>query len=72
MLPPLSVVDNIVMAVMANFGRTKNDDAKQRKIATEYVALCGYKHGEMGRGRKTVDNRLSITQAEIAEQLDDN
>lgn len=61
------------MAVMANFGRTKNDDAKQRKIATEYVALCGYKHGEMGRGRKTVDNRLpNLTQDEIAEQLGDD
>lgn len=67
---PLSVVDNIVMA---NFGRTKNDDAKQRKIATEYVALCGYKNGEMGRGRKLSDNhKANLTQAAIAEQLNDD
>ena len=53
-----------------NFGRTKNDDAKQRKIATEYVALCGFKHGEIGRGRKTSDNQNSmLTQSEIASQL---
>ena len=25
----------------ANFGRTKNDEAKQRKVAVEYVKLCG-------------------------------
>lgn len=45
----------------------QNDDAKQRKIATEYVALCGFKHGEIGRGRKTSDNQNSmLTQSEIA------
>lgn len=43
---------------------------KQRKIATEYVALCGFKHGEIGRGRKTSDNQNSmLTQSEIASQL---
>lgn len=26
----------------ANFGRSKNDDKKQRKVAVEYVRLCGY------------------------------
>lgn len=36
----------------ANFGRTKNDEAKQRKVAVEYVRLCGYENGEMGNGRK--------------------
>ena len=29
----------------ANFGRTKNDETKQRKVAVEYVRLCGYKNG---------------------------
>ena len=49
----------------------KNDDAKQRKVATEYVALCGFKNGEMGRGRKTSDNQNSmLTQSEIASQLE--
>ncbi len=62
--------EKLKLLLAANFGRTKNDDAKQRKIATEYVALCGYKHGEMGRGRKTCAGRTSnLTQDEIAEQL---
>jgi len=30
----------------------KNNDSKQRKIAFEYVRLCGYKNGEIGNGRK--------------------
>lgn len=29
----------------ANFGRTKNDEAKQRKVAVEYVKLCGFEQG---------------------------
>lgn len=29
----------------ANFGRSKNDDKKQRKVAVEYVKLCGYGNG---------------------------
>ncbi len=50
--------------------RTKNDEAKQRKIATEYVALCGFKHGEIGGGHQSSDNHKSgLTQAEIASQL---
>ena len=32
------------MNMAANFGRTKNNEAKQRKVATEYVRLCGYGH----------------------------
>lgn len=62
--------EKLKLLLAANFGRTKNDDAKQRKIATEYVALCGFKHGEIGRGRKTSDNQNSmLTQSEIASQL---
>ncbi len=30
----------------ANFGRKKNSEAKKRKIAVEYVKLCGYKRGD--------------------------
>ena len=36
----------------ANFGRNKNNESKQRKVAVEYVKLCGYKNGEIGNGRK--------------------
>ena len=50
--------------------RTKNDEAKQRKIAVEYVNLCGYKHGEIGGGHQTSDNRNSaMSQDQIAKQL---
>ena len=56
----------------ANFGRTKNDEAKQRKVATEYVRLCGYEHGEMGNGREKNShngNSTKMTLDEIATQL---
>ena len=55
----------------ANFGRTKNDEAKQRKVATEYVRLCGYENGEMGNGRKKdcQVGKPKYTLDEIAEQL---
>ena len=29
----------------ANFQRPKTSEAKQRKVADEYVKLCGYKNG---------------------------
>lgn len=55
----------------ANFGRSKNDDKKQRKVAVEYVKLCGYKHGEIGNGREknsqVGNSKLSLD--EIAKQL---
>lgn len=56
----------------ANFGRSKNNEAKQRKVAVEYVKLCGYKNGEMGNGRKKeahngLPTKLSLD--EIASQL---
>lgn len=44
--------DKLRILLAANFGRNKNDEAKQRKIIAEYVSLCGYKNGEMGNGRK--------------------
>lgn len=46
----------------------KNDDAKQRKIATEYVALCGFKNGD-NQFKRVCDNRTPLTQQEIASQL---
>lgn len=61
--------EKLKLLLAANFGRTKNDDAKQRKIATEYVALCGGKHGD-NQYKRSGDNRQSIlSQDEIAEQL---
>lgn len=62
--------EKLKLLLAANFGRVKNDDAKQRKIAVEYVNLCGYKHGEIGGGHQTSDNRKSaMKQNEIASQL---
>lgn len=48
-----------------NFGRTKNDPAKQVKVASEYVGLVGMKQG---RPNKTCETR-NFTQDEIASQL---
>lgn len=56
----------------ANFGRTENDEAKQRKVIVEYVRLCGYEHGEIGKNHsQRVHSGLSekLTLDEIATQL---
>lgn len=50
----------------ANFGRKKNSEAKKRKIAAEYVKLCGYKHGG---DRSARGQHGPLTTAEIATQL---
>lgn len=65
------VTKTTALAIMKNFGRCKNDENKKRKIAVEYVRLCGYKNGELGNGRKKrVQNGLSkITLDEIAQEL---
>lgn len=52
----------------ANFGRTKNDEAKQRKVAVEYVKLCGYKHGGDRNSKRQVGT-LKLSLSEIARQL---
>ena len=57
--------EKLKLLLVANFGRTKNDEAKQRKIVVEYVNLCGYGHG--GERGATVDNRLLLS--DIAKQL---
>lgn len=51
----------------ANFGRTKNDEAKQRKVAVEYVRLCGYSPN--GDRFTECQNGTRITLDEIAAQL---
>ena len=52
----------------ANFGRTKNDEVKQRKVAVEYVKLCGYKHGGDRNSKRQVGT-LKLSLSEIARQL---
>ncbi len=61
--------EKLKLLLAANFGRTKNDDAKQRKIATKYVALCGYKLGDNQHSRVSDNRKPSMTQEEIANQL---
>lgn len=51
----------------ANFGRSKNNESKQRKVAVEYVKLCGYKNGENQWGCQNGTPKLSLD--EIASQL---
>lgn len=50
-----------------NFGRTKNDPAKQVKVASEYVELVGMKHGVNRFNRESESDRLSLQ--EIAKTL---
>lgn len=50
-----------------NFGRTKNDPAKQVKVASEYVELVGLKNGE--RKIDLGESRQALSQSEIASQL---
>lgn len=53
--------------IFNNFGRRKNDSAKQRKVADEYVRLCGYS----ANGDRTTEcqNGTRLTLDEIAHQL---
>ena len=52
-----------------NFGRRKNDPTKDRKALETYVELKGYKHGEMGNGRKKTCQNGTSTLDEIAKEL---
>ena len=51
----------------ANFGRSKNDNKKQRKVAVEYVKLCGYGNGGDRKAQAQVGHVLSLE--EISNQL---
>ena len=46
-------------------------DRKQRKVADEYVRLCGFKHGEIGGGHQRSHYGISaqLSLSEIAQQL---
>jgi len=48
----------------SNFGRIRNDPTKQRKVAVQYVELCGLKNGQKN---EVHDNRVALP--EIAKQL---
>lgn len=55
-----------------NFGRRKNDPAKERKALETYVFLRGYKQGEIGRNHsQDFQNGKAekMTLEEIAKQL---
>lgn len=47
--------------------RSKNDDKKQRKVAVEYVRLCGYSAN--GDRATECQNGTRLTLEEIASQL---
>ena len=49
--------------------RRKNDPVKDRKALATYVELKGYKHGEIGNGRKKKDHNGLSTLDEIAKDL---
>ena len=51
----------------SNFQRPKNSEAKQRKVAIEYVKLCGYKNG--GDRQAQCQNGTVLSLDEIASQL---
>lgn len=60
--------DKLKILLAANFGRSSNDPAKQRKVAAEYVALCGYgKSRPKGDRQNGGDQKLSLS--DIATQL---
>lgn len=51
----------------ANFGRLKNDEGKQRKVAAEYVKLRGFKNGGHREAQRQVGTVLTLD--EIAVEL---
>lgn len=54
-----------------NFGRWKNNSAKDRKALETYVSLRGYKHGQVGGGydQTSQNGNSGMTLEEIAKQL---
>ena len=62
---------NIWTLISNNFGRRKNNPAKDRKALETYVSLRGYKNGEIGNGREkdSQNGNVKLTLEEIAKQL---
>lgn len=58
---------------IARYNRVMNSDDEElkKKVAVEYVKLCGYKNGKMGNGRKSDSHNgnVKLTLDQIAEQL---
>lgn len=57
------------MLISNNFGRRKNNPVKDRKAIVTYVELKGYKHGEIGNGRKKTCQNGTSTLDERAKEL---
>lgn len=76
-LAPITAIDDDLQdensklraLISNNFGRRKNDSVKDRKALATYVELKGYKHGEIGNGRKKKDHNGLSTLDEIAKDL---
>lgn len=76
-LAPITAIDDDLQdensklraLISNNFGRRKNDPVKDRKALATYVELKGYKHGEIGNGRKKKDHNGLSTLDEIAKDL---
>ena len=63
----ISEEEKLKKLLASNFGRLKNDENKQRKVAVEYVELCGLK---LGDNQWVSDNRKpNLTQQQIADGL---
>jgi len=56
-----------VALLAANFGRNKNDEAKQRKVAVEYVKLRGQKQGRPEKSSQL--EKIKLPQSQIAAEL---
>lgn len=56
---------SVGVGTVARYNRVMNsdDEAKQRKVAVEYVKLCGYRNGEIGK------NHFQDSQNEKAEKF---
>jgi hypothetical protein len=60
--------DKLVALLAANFGRQKNDESKQRRVANEYVKLRGNSRGG-DRKSNPHNGGLKLTQEQIAVEL---
>ena len=70
----LAKMAGVGTGTIARYNRVMNsdDEAKQRKVAVEYVKLCGYKNGEIGRNHVQDSHNgkaEKLTLDQIAKQL---